>query len=324
MTDAQAQVIYCHCAFANVIPTAVKNQALRHILSSGQDFQAVPDLCQMAAEGDERLGQIAAGGATTVVACYPRAVKGLFDRAGYPIQLDDDHIRVLNMRELDGEQVVEELPPSSVETTAPPVGPEEVEARHRDLTAALEADSDDPDAWKPWFPVIDYDRCTNCGLCANFCIFGVYKIDEGKLTVDNPDHCKTDCPACARVCPETAIMFPKHEADSPINGSNKEADGDQAGVDMGQTLQGDVMGLLRSRSSRTKRRFAKRATDAEKLCACAAETGMLSQLGIPDEVLAQSAGDIQQAITSNPELVQLAANAFKQASAAKSEKTKAN
>ena len=27
--------------------------------------------------------------------------------------------------------------------------------------------------WKPWFPVIDYDRCTNCMQCLSFCLFGV-------------------------------------------------------------------------------------------------------------------------------------------------------
>ncbi len=31
-------------------------------------------------------------------------------------------------------------------------------------------------AWKPWFPVIDYDRCTNCMQCLSFCLFGVYGV----------------------------------------------------------------------------------------------------------------------------------------------------
>ncbi len=25
-------------------------------------------------------------------------------------------------------------------------------------------------AWKPWFPVIDYDRCTNCMQCLSLCL----------------------------------------------------------------------------------------------------------------------------------------------------------
>ena len=26
-----------------------------------------------------------------------------------------------------------------------------------------------PGEWKPWFPVIDYDRCTNCRICEDHC-----------------------------------------------------------------------------------------------------------------------------------------------------------
>ena len=65
-----------------------------------------------------------------------------------------------------------------------------------------------PGAWKPWFPVIDYDRCTNCMQCLSFCLFGVYGVDDQqRIQVQNNDNCKTNCPACSRVCPEAAIMF---------------------------------------------------------------------------------------------------------------------
>ncbi|MBM3993952.1 MAG: ferredoxin family protein [Planctomycetes bacterium] len=60
-----------------------------------------------------------------------------------------------------------------------------------------------------WYPVIDYSRCTNCMECIDFCLFGVYGVDEHeRLTVENQDNCKKGCPACSRVCPEQAIMFP--------------------------------------------------------------------------------------------------------------------
>jgi NAD-dependent dihydropyrimidine dehydrogenase PreA subunit len=72
--------------------------------------------------------------------------------------------------------------------------------------------------WMPWFPVIDYDRCANCLQCVSFCLFGVYQKDAGgKITVANPHKCKTYCPACSRVCPCGAIMFPKHPQ-ATING----------------------------------------------------------------------------------------------------------
>jgi Pyruvate/2-oxoacid:ferredoxin oxidoreductase delta subunit len=63
-----------------------------------------------------------------------------------------------------------------------------------------------------WYPVIDYSRCTNCMECIDFCLFGVYGVDEhARITVENQDNCKKGCPACSRVCPEHAIMFPDYK-----------------------------------------------------------------------------------------------------------------
>jgi NAD-dependent dihydropyrimidine dehydrogenase PreA subunit len=63
-----------------------------------------------------------------------------------------------------------------------------------------------------WYPVIDYSRCTNCLECLDFCLFGVYGVDKGdRITVENQDSCKKGCPACSRVCPEQAIMFPDYK-----------------------------------------------------------------------------------------------------------------
>eukprot|EP01031_Cornospumella_fuschlensis_P053301 gene53301-65102_t len=78
----------------------------------------------------------------------------------------------------------------------------------------------EPGKWKPWFPVIDYSRCTNCMQCLSFCLFDVYGVSkDNKIQVQNNDNCKTNCPACSRVCPEVAIMFPKYQA-GPINGDD--------------------------------------------------------------------------------------------------------
>ncbi len=123
-----------------------------------------------------------------------------------------------------------------------------------------------PGEWKPWFPVIDYDRCTNCMQCLSFCLFGVYGVDEGRrLEVQNQDQCKTNCPACSRVCPEAAIMFPKYKA-GPINGEMvTEADlqREKMKIDISALLGGDVYAMLRDRSDRAKSRFSKER-DSEK------------------------------------------------------------
>ena len=71
-----------------------------------------------------------------------------------------------------------------------------------------------------WYPVIDYSRCTNCMECIDFCLFGVYGVDRiDTILVEEPDNCRKGCPACSRVCPENAIMFPQHKTPG-IAGSN--------------------------------------------------------------------------------------------------------
>jgi hypothetical protein len=64
-----------------------------------------------------------------------------------------------------------------------------------------------------WYPVIDYTRCTNCMECIDFCLFGVYGIDAAeRILVEQQDNCKKGCPACSRVCPENAIIFPEYKS----------------------------------------------------------------------------------------------------------------
>jgi len=79
------------------------------------------------------------------------------------------------------------------------------------------------DANRRWYPVIDYSRCTNCMECIDFCLFGVYGVDKVEtILVEQPDNCRKGCPACSRVCPENAIIFPQHKTPA-IAGAAVEA-----------------------------------------------------------------------------------------------------
>ena len=70
----------------------------------------------------------------------------------------------------------------------------------------------DEEPGRRWYPVIDYSRCTNCMECIDFCLFGVYGVDKIEtILVEQPDNCRKGCPACSRVCPENAIIFPQHK-----------------------------------------------------------------------------------------------------------------
>jgi Pyruvate/2-oxoacid:ferredoxin oxidoreductase delta subunit len=143
--------------------------------------------------------------------------------------------------------------------------------------------------WKPWFPVIDYDRCTNCMQCLSFCLFGVYGVDaQSRIQVQNNDNCKTNCPACSRVCPEAAIMFPKYKA-GPINGdrvSSADLQREKMKIDISALLGGDVYQLLRDRSERAKSRFSKERDSEKALKERQKCLIKLAQAGdIPPEVL---------------------------------------
>lgn len=96
MEQPGPRVIYCHCAYAQVVPADVKQQVLRDLSASGATFDAVADLCEMAARRDPWLGHIADGQPVRIVACYPRAVKWLFSSAG--AALPETGVQILNMR----------------------------------------------------------------------------------------------------------------------------------------------------------------------------------------------------------------------------------
>jgi hypothetical protein len=95
MTE-RSRILYCHCAYAKVVPAEVKTAVLDSLSHADVEFDAVPDLCEMAANRDPRLRELAAEGPLTIAACYPRAVKWLFASAGAPLAAD--HARIWNMR----------------------------------------------------------------------------------------------------------------------------------------------------------------------------------------------------------------------------------
>lgn len=156
-----------------------------------------------------------------------------------------------------------------------------------------------PGGWKPWFPVIDFDRCTNCMQCLSFCLFDVYAVDANeKITVQNQDKCKTDCPACSRVCPEVAILFPKYTK-GPINGDVvREADIQREAmkVDVSTLLGGNIYAALRDRQREARERFSTERDESRALLErkrCLKK--LQGDLDIPDEVLMSlpSVGDIE-------------------------------
>lgn len=102
-----ARIVYCHCAFAQVVPAEVKQEVLRRLAESGTAFDAVADLCEMSARRDPGLKALAAAGGVKIAACFPRAVRGLFIAADAP--LPEQGVAICNMRTDTADQVMAAL-----------------------------------------------------------------------------------------------------------------------------------------------------------------------------------------------------------------------
>ena len=99
------RIVYCHCAYAQVVPKAVKEEVLRRLVESGVAFDAVADLCEMSAKRDPMMKQLSEEGSVKIAACYPRAVKWLFSAADAPLPLQG--AVVVNMRVETADRVID-------------------------------------------------------------------------------------------------------------------------------------------------------------------------------------------------------------------------
>lgn len=107
----------------------------------------------------------------------------------------------------------------------------------------------------PWYPVIDRARCVECGTCSDYCLFSVYARDAEKpkgerVTVASPLNCKTGCPACARLCPEGALIFP-FCPEAELNGEVAEP-ARRSADDLAAALGDDPMRVLAERRRRKR------------------------------------------------------------------------
>jgi len=107
--DDATRIVYCRCAYAQVVPAAVKDAVLAGLAAAGRGFEMVPDLCEMAARRDPHLAELARGDRPLrIFACWPRAVQGLFTLADAP--LPKQGVEILNMRTDTAETVLAGVP----------------------------------------------------------------------------------------------------------------------------------------------------------------------------------------------------------------------
>jgi NAD-dependent dihydropyrimidine dehydrogenase PreA subunit len=233
------------------MPENVKNTVLAELRQTGTRFVEIADFCGLIADRNPQLQNILAEtNAVTVIACYPRTIKWLLDSAGW--MHHDLQLQVFNLRTSSADEIIAQLHSHLF--------------GQADAKPITTAETNSP--WEPWFPIIDYDRCRQCRQCLNFCLFGVYEVNaDNRVIVANPRNCKNNCPACARICPDAAIIFPKlPEDESPLNGSDI---GDECEwkartrVQTRELLGDDVHAALIQRQQMARRRRLKRQAEEQ-------------------------------------------------------------
>ncbi|HQL86436.1 MAG TPA: hypothetical protein PLH67_02320 [Lentisphaeria bacterium] len=211
------RLLFCACRLYHHIDSDALDALTAACCVQGYEVTVVPDLCRLAAQRDQKLAE----SYDWIIACHPRAIRAMFP--DFPAN------SFYNLRTDSAAELAESLG-----------------VRLGDKMSEFDEIEELPDqeTWIPWFPVIDMERCVNCGKCLDFCMFGVYARDSsGQVQVTSPANCKTDCPACARMCPRQAIIFPKAK-EEPINGAEPTTAARPAANDAG-----GLLARLRSRNA---------------------------------------------------------------------------
>lgn len=194
-----AQVVLSRAAEDEDLTPAVAEALAGH----GHAVLIVPPLEHLAENSPvwERMGAL--GGPLVVASSlHTRALRALLARHG----LGGAGLKVLRSADFT---TTEEFTMAALEALGGPGAPGEGSVEELEEPTAAR-----------WFPVIDAERCESCGHCVQFCLFGVYEQDEeGRVRVAHPDNCKPGCPACARICPAGAVIFPLYHQDPAICGA---------------------------------------------------------------------------------------------------------
>lgn len=197
------RITICACASRSFFDKDKVAEVAANLQNEGYEVTVVPDLCKAAMRKSEEMREMADG---VIIACYPRAIHSHLHRLGLTANT------LIDVRNSSVDEVLAQFRIIAKRTEIA-----QTTAFFREIiqTFPVEEGTD------AWYPTLDKERCTECGKCHDFCLFGVYAIENKQVKVTQPQNCKNNCPACARMCPSKAIIFPKYEK-SPINGGTED------------------------------------------------------------------------------------------------------
>lgn len=197
------KITICACASRQFIDKEQAAEIAATMQSKGFDVTVEADLCKKVMTRSSDMKEIASG---VILACHTRVIESHLEWLGIEAG------GIVSMRDRSKEDILADLQ-TIAQTTADELSGL---AGFRKQIAEFPVE----DGTDAWYPVIDKIRCTECGKCHDFCLFGVYTVEDKKVRVLQPQNCKNNCPACARMCPSQAVIFPKYDK-SPINGGTE-------------------------------------------------------------------------------------------------------
>jgi NAD-dependent dihydropyrimidine dehydrogenase PreA subunit len=236
-SGVKKQILFCNCG-GERIPKDLLGSVDQLIRSSGAEVTILSDLCGLIAAKKHLLTDLFIKDAEClVIGCYRRTMDLLFKQIDELSLTPEDYNHINLFQAKSEEEVFEQLNGFCTGSIG--------SAQYREII--------EDSGWPAWYPVMDYSRCTACGQCAEFCLFGVYEKTDDRVNVVNPSSCKNNCPACARICPVTAIIFPKYKNGGAIGGSDEideQAELQRQALDIESFLGSDMYFALEKRKAK--------------------------------------------------------------------------
>lgn len=95
---------------------------------------------------------------------------------------------------------------------------------------------------------IDYNSCTNCGICCSYCRFDAITCTNGTVSI-NEINCD-GCVLCSRICPQDAIKMVPNDKSRMLSGSFRNGKMVYGRLAPGEDNSGKLVNMVRDKAKK--------------------------------------------------------------------------